>query len=142
MRQIIIALVSILALSACHEVKIGYLETKNARFVPDSLVIRTELGSDYYDANRIKNNAPWVTNIISGVLGTEPLQYSLVSVKALNGTEEDAQTFASELTVRGNGKMEIPLKPLAPQGRYVVTLKVNNEDYSAILEDIFTFIIK
>lgn len=133
---------AILAFSACHDVKIGYLKVGEAKFVPDSLIIRNELGDDEYDENRIANNAPWVTNIISGVLGTEPLQYSLVSVKALDGTEADAKVFAGELTVRGNGKMEVPLKPAAPKGRYLVTLKVNNEDYSAILSDVFTFIIK
>ena len=38
--------------------------------------------------------------------------------------------------------MEVPLKPEAPAGRYVVTLRVSNEDYSAMLSDIFTFIIE
>ena len=143
MKQIFIFLfMSVLAFSACNDVKIGYLQTGSAEYFPDSLIIRTVLGDDQYDENRIANNAPWVTNNISGVLGTEPLQYRLVSVKALDGTEADAKVFEGELAVRGCGKMEVPLKPAAPKGRYVVTLKVYNEDYSAILSDVYTFIIK
>ncbi|WP_455510471.1 hypothetical protein [Butyricimonas paravirosa] len=133
---------SVLAFCACNNVKIGYLQTDSAEYFPDSLVIRTVLGDDRYDENREANNAPWVTNNISGVLGTEPLQYKLMSVKALDGTETDAKVFGEELVVRGCGKMEVPLKPAAPKGRYRVTLKVYNEDYSAILPDVFTFIIK
>lgn len=141
MRQFFILMV-VLAFCACNNVKIGYLQTDGAEYFSDSLIIRTVLGDDQYDENRKANNAPWVTNIISGVLGTDPMQYKLVSVKALDGTVADAKVFGEELVVRGCGKMEVPLKPAAPKGRYMVTLKVNNEDYSAILPDVFTFIIK
>lgn len=143
MERIVIILLVILSIGACNDVKVGYLQTKDASYAPkDSLVIRKVLGDDKYDDNRLANNAPWVTGNISGVLGTEPLFYELVGVKALNGTEEEAALLAKEITVRGCGKMEVPLKPEAPAGRYVVTLRVSNEGYSAILSDIFTFIIE
>lgn len=142
MKQIIILLFfTILALCACHEVKIGYLKADNADYgAKDSIVVRTVLGDDWNDANREKNNAPWVTGTISGVYGTDPLIYEFVSVKVSEGGNADL--FAKEIVVRGAGRMELPLKPLAPKGRYLVTLKVSNKDYSAILPDVFTFIIK
>lgn len=83
---------------------------------------------------------PWLTNAISGVLGTEPLHYEFVSVKAFDGGNADL--FSKEIVVRGNGRMEVPLRPTAPKGRYLVTIKVSNEGYSAVLPDVFTFIIK
>ena len=81
-----------------------------------------------------------MTNIISGLLGTESLQYEFVSVKALEGGNADL--FAKEIVVRGCGQMQLPLKPAAPKGRYLVTLRVSNDGYSAILQDVFTFIIE
>ena len=81
-----------------------------------------------------------MTNAISGVLGTEPLHYEFVSVKAFDGGNADL--FSKEIVVRGNGRMEVPLRPTAPKGRYLVTIKVSNEGYSAVLPDVFTFIIK
>ena len=143
MRQVIIILLMILTFGACDGVKVGYLQVKDASYAPqDSLVIRKVLGDDKYDENRLANNEPWVTGNISGVLGKETLTYELVEVRALNGTEEGATLLAKEIKVRGCGKMEVPLKPEAPAGRYVVTLRVSNEDYSAMLSDIFTFIIE
>lgn len=143
MKQMIIFLIlAVSILMSCHDVKIGFLKYEDAEYYPDSLVIRSALGGEQYDENRIANNAPWVTQNISGILGTEPLQYSLVRVKALDGTETDAKLFEDELLVRGCGAMQVPLKPKAPKGRYLVSIQVNNKDYSAILPDIFTFIIK
>lgn len=134
-----------LALMACQDVKIGYLRVENAEYYPDTIIIRTKLitaeeNPKVNDQNRIDNNAPWVTNIISGLLGTEPLQYEFVSVKVSEGG--DADLFAKEIVVRGCGQMQLPLKPTAPKGRYLVTLKVSNDGYSAVLPDIFTFIIE
>lgn len=54
----------------------------------------------------------------------------------------DAEIFKQELTVRGGGIMEVPYIPESPNGRYIVSLKVENDEYSAILEDVFTFVIR
>ena len=146
MKQIIIFLfVACVTLVACHDVKVGYLRVDSAEFFPDTILIRSKLvtaeENPYKnDQNRIDNNAPWVTTNISGVLGTEPLTYEFVSVKASEGGDGDL--FAKEIVVRGCGKMQIPLKPMAPKGRYLVTLKVSNEGYSALLPDVFTFVIE
>ena len=38
--------------------RLGIYKLKEPGYVPDSLVIRMELGDDRYDENRIANNAP------------------------------------------------------------------------------------
>ena len=38
--------------------------------------------------------------------------------------------------------MELPLYTKLPVWRYVVSLRVYNEDYSAVLTDVYTFIVK
>lgn len=144
MKQFTILLFLILFIaSACHDVKEGYLKVNNARYGTDTIYVRTNLQppyEDYNDATRVANNAPWVSNNISGILGTEPLVYEFVSVKVSEGG--DADLFAQDITVGGCGKIAIPLEPKAPKGTYLVTLRVSNDGYSAILADIITVIIK
>ena len=136
MKQLMILFLAIFALAACEKPTVGFLDVKNAAFTPDTLEIRTVLDPKK-DANREKNQAPWVSGAIQSVLGTDPK----VSVTSTAG-EEAASLFASELKVYGNSRMEVPLQPAAPKGSYRITLKVRNEGYSALLPDIFTFIIK
>ena len=123
----------------CQDVKVGYLKSDSAEYVPNELVIRKIL-DPIEDELRIANEAPWVTQKIQGVLGTPPLLYEFVSVKALEGG--DADLFADEILVRGGGVMQIPLYTQLPAGKYIVTLRVSNEGYSSLLPDVFTFIIK
>lgn len=137
--------ISMLAFTGCHDVKIGFLKAENAEYIPNSITIPAKLvtaeeNPKTNDQIRIDNNSPWLTNAISGILGTEPLHYEFVSVKASEGGNADL--FAKEIVVRGNGRMEMPLRPTAPKGHYLVTIKVSNEGYSAILSDVFTFIIE
>ena len=54
----------------------------------------------------------------------------------------DKELFKKELIVRGAGIMELPLYTKLPKGEYKVTLCVYNEDYSANLKDVFTFIVE
>ena len=54
----------------------------------------------------------------------------------------DAKIFKTELKIRGGGIMEVPFVPESPNGRYTVSLKVEAEEYSAIIEDAFTFVIR
>ena len=140
MKQLMILFLAIFALAACEKPTVGFLDVKNAAFTPDTLEIRTVLDPKK-DANREKSQAPWVSGAIRSVLGTDPKVYEFVSVTSTAG-EEAASLFASELKVYGNSRMEVPLQPAAPKGSYRITLKVRNEGYSALLPDIFTFIIK
>ena len=126
--------------TACQDMEEGYLIVENAEYIQDSLVIR-KIANLTDDRTRIENQAPWVTDKIEGVLGTEPILYRLHEVKASDGG--NARIFSKkDLTIRGAGKMEVQLYPEAPRGRYIVSLEVSAGDYSAILEDIFKFIIE
>ena len=136
-----------LATWGCQDVKIGCLDVSNAEYMPDTMLVRKELGfitDDWNiireDNNRKRTQAPWVTNQIQGVIGTAPIQYSLYDVKASDGG--DAKIFKTELKIRGGGIMEVPFVPESPNGRYTVSLKVEEEEYSAIIEDAFTFVIR
>lgn len=123
----------------CQDVKIGYLKADNAEYDPAFMVIRKEL-DPIEDALRIKNETNWVSPKIQGVLGTNPLNFVLLDVMVSEGG--DKELFKKELIVRGAGIMELPLYTKLPKGEYKVTLCVYNEDYSANLKDIFTFIVK
>lgn len=139
MKHILLLLLAIAGLSACHTTTIGYLQPGGASFNPDTLIIRKQLDpDDPVDQIRLQNNAPWVSSKIQGMLGTAPINYRLSDVKALEGG--DAAIFRREIIVRGIGVMQVPLKFKAPKGRYIVSLEVYNEDHSAELKDIFTFI--
>ena len=129
----------LLALWACDDPTIGYLQTEGAGYLPAEMEIRNTLDPEE-DAVRIENQAPWVTGKIQGVLGTAPLVYTFESVKATEGG--DAEAFAKALKVRGAGMMEIAIDAHLPAGKYLVTLNVSNEGHSATLPDIYTFIVK
>ena len=90
--------------------------------------------------NTITYQIPWFTSSIQGVLGTEPLQYSIVSVK--NESAENAALFNESLSIVGGGRMYVAYDVKAPVGVYTVSIKVENEGQSAVLEDIFTFVIE
>lgn len=125
--------------SACQDVTVGFLQSGNARYTPDTLVIRRVLDEEL-DAFRIHNVAPWVSPKIQGVMGTEPVNYELLDVKATEGG--NAALFRHLLTVRGGGKLEFPLISDITPGRYTVSIQVSNEGYSQELRDVFTFIVK
>lgn len=86
----------------------------------------------------IEKELPWTTARIEGVLGTEPIQYSIAGVTSEDG---DAEIFRHELTIYGGGRMELPFNCKAPKGKYRVSILVENEGYSDVLENAFTFII-
>ena len=90
---------------------------------------------------QIDKNIPWTTAQIEQVLGTEPLHYSLYRVKSSNG-QEAADDFAKYMTVIGGGRMYVDAKVDSPVGYYTVSLKIENEGHTAILEDIFTFEVR
>lgn len=84
---------------------------------------------------------PWTTATIEQLLGTEPLQYSLHSVRSDQG-EEAAADFAKYITVIGGGRMYIDPQVDSPIGRYYISLKVKNEGHTDILTDVFTFVLQ
>ncbi len=141
MRYNVIYLMCIVFFIGCDDVTVGYLETENAQYTPNGIVIpKTEDLDEVTDALRIKNNAPWVTQPIQGIEGTDPIIYSVESVTASEGG--DATLFKQELKIIGNGSFYYPLEHKAPAGKYVVSIRVTNEGYSHVVKDIYTFVVK
>ena len=89
--------------------------------------------------NTIEYEIPWVTSPIEGVLGTEPLVYSIENVK--NENAANAELFRKGLSIMGGGRMYVEQNLEAPAGRYVVSIRLENKGQRAILEDAFTFIV-
>lgn len=89
--------------------------------------------------NKMKFRSPWVTSPIEGILGTEPMRYSIAGVK--NENPENAELFRQSLSIIGGGLMQVALDVKAPVGRYKVSILVENEGQKALLEDAFTFIV-
>lgn len=137
-----IALLSLIALAACDRMKIGYLQTENAVYEPDSVNAYRELAPG---DTHLTENAPWTSNSIQGVAGTAPVNYEIYDVTASNGGDAeafkqiiksgDARIQGSMLQLFQNGVKQIP------NGTYTISLRVYNEDHSAILTNIFRFIV-
>ena len=84
---------------------------------------------------------PWTTSCIEQLLGTEPITYTLVSIRSDRGEAAPAD-FGRYLSVIGGGRMYVDAKVNSPAGKYMVSLRVSNEGYSVVLPDIFTFILQ
>lgn len=128
----------VLALSGCNNQKVGYLETENGVYVPNTMDIRLVL-DDELDIFRIANAAPWVSPRIQGVIGTEPIQFEIVNVTSDTG---DAEMFRALLSIRGGGRMVFPLVSDITPGEYRVSIRISNEDHSGVLNEVFTFVVK
>lgn len=125
--------------TGCQDIPVGYLNAENAQYLPDTMIIRLEL-DETEDAYRMHNLAPWVSPQLQGVIGTAPLEYEVVEVKATEGG--DPELFQHLVSVRGGGRMEFPLISDITPGRYTVSLRVWNEGHSSIIKDVFTFIVE
>ena len=84
MKKVYLFLVLIISCWGCQDMKVGYLKAENAGYLPNELEVRKTLDPEE-DAVRMANEAPWVTQKIQGVLGTSPLLFEFVSVKASEG---------------------------------------------------------
>lgn len=91
--------------------------------------------------NQIDKNTPWTTSTIGQILGTEPMRYYLESIHSDQG-EKAAEDFASYVQVVGGGRIYVDMKVDSPAGKYFVSLRVENEGHSAVLRDVFKFILK
>ena len=100
-----------------------------------------EIIRDQYLAlfSTIELGLPWTTAMIEGVLGTQPIAYSIAGITAEDGG--DAAILEKELVMYGGGRMQLPFDCKAPKGTYHVSILVENEGYSNHLDNIFTFIV-
>lgn len=90
--------------------------------------------------NRDKYNIPWVTAPLEGVLGTEPLSYSIARVE--NEDPGNAELFRQALSIMGGGRIHVALDVKAPVGVYVVSILLENEGQHRLLENVYTFIVE
>ena len=135
-----------LALPSCRKVTVGYLDTTHATFATKELQVYRTVADDDPHGLKQEYPAPWTSQRIQGVSGTNPVNYQFLSVDVADGG--DAAKFAAavqagKITVNGG---TINLFPEAvqslPNGRYTVNLRVYNEGYSRELRGLFTFIIQ
>lgn len=140
MKQIIFILFCVFLWYSCHDMKVGYLETENARYQPDTMLIPIT-PDPFMDMMRIRNKTPWVSIKIQGVSGTPPLLYSIESVKSEDAGEAAAEIFKNELSIRGGGAMTYPLESNVIPGRYLVSVRISSPDHTEVVEDAFTFVV-
>lgn len=125
----------------CNDMKVGYLETNEAVYKPNVLTVRKELDmNDWDDEDRAKWGAHWVSPAIQGILGTNPMMLTIHEVKTEGGG--DVAAFLKYTTLRGNGQFDVDFENEIPVGKYIITIKVENEGYTSILKDIFTIEVK
>lgn len=141
MKQIILIFIMFVVFcSACHQTSIGYLNTDNAVYYPDTMYIR-KFPDMNLDAVRIENKAPWVSMQLQGYEGTEQIYFSVETVTSDQG-EEIAQSFMKNLKIRGGGSLEFPFENDAIPGTYKISIRLTNSGYSQVLRDAMTIIVK
>ena len=124
---------------SCHEKTEGYLITKNAAYVPDTMYVY-KTPDPVTDALRIQNKAPWVSIAMQGYEGTEEIYFIIESVTSTLGTEA-IKTFRDEISIRGGGILEYPLENNAQPGAYTISVRLTNPGYSQVVENAITVII-
>lgn len=132
----------VLVLAACTKVPVGFLKTEDATYKPNRVYAyhQVEEGTPW------SKGAPYTSTEIQGVAGTQPINYEFLSVKVSGGGDEAKflETVKSGgLLIRGSYIQLFPdaVKSL-PYGTYTLTLRVYNEDHSATLTDVFSFVVK
>lgn len=137
-KYLVLGTVMVAAVCGCSKQEIGYLQADNAIYVPATMDIRLVL-DEKLDAYRIYNVSPWVSPLMQGVVGTNPIKYTVERVTSEKG---NADMFRSLLKLRGGGRMEFPLISDIPVGEYLVSIRLTNEGHSRVVEDAFTFVVK
>ena len=122
----------------CHDVTVGYLETEEAIYVPDSLVVPLEWTEDSY--LHWYNEADWVSTKIQGVLGTAPIRYRITDVKVEE--QGNAEKMKAVCTINGGGIFCIPFVHEIPEGIYILSIEISNDGYCYTKEDVFRIIVK
>lgn len=133
MRKFLNLIVLLLLTVGCNDMKVGYLDTEYAVYKPNVMKVQKELD---VNSNRFKKKAHWVSPAIQGVQGTAPMFVTIHEVRTEGGG--DVSKFLNHTIVRGNGQFDVDFENDIPIGKYIITLKIENEGYDAILTDIFT----
>lgn len=121
----------------CHKVTVGYLETQNAIYIPDSMVVKSVL-DEQEDIDRIRYQIPWQSTSIEGVQGTMPIRYSIRSIVGDRITPEVIEQFRM---VR-KGIVELPWDHSVPPGEYIINIRIANEGYTQDLDSVYRVIVQ
>lgn len=91
---------------------------------------------------RVQDTIPWTSSPVEGVMGTEPIIYSIARITGEDATK--TSLFTKYLTIIGGGRFILHWSKteLLPAGRYEISIQVTNEGYSRIIDNVFTFIVK
>lgn len=145
-RSLLFGLLLLVLGTACRKVPVGYLDTTYASFPQKEVLVYRQVGDDDPHSKTKTYPAPWTSQRIQGVSGTNPVNFAYAGVSVSDGG--DAALFgqlvsSGLITVTGG---TINLFPAAvdklPNGRYSVNLHVYNEGYSRELTGLFAFIIR
>lgn len=139
MKNILILLVGIMALAgSCDRVTVGYLETVNAAYVPDTAVWKAVLDpASPEDARQLELGIPFSSTDIQGVQGTSPVVCSIGRVDCDNGASEAARQFRM-----AGSRIQLPVPHTVPPGRYVFSIEVANEGHRCLVDSVFTVILE
>lgn len=136
MKEVFIMMgVMLLIVTGCQDITVGYLETRDAVYAPDSIFVKSVL-DPVEDARQIEFEIPWQSTSIEGILGTAPIRYSIKNI----ASEHPEAT--SQFSMQGAGIIKLPWNHTVPPGRYVFDVEVSNEGYNVVLERIFTVIVE
>ena len=136
---ILMGLLAMLFFEACHEKTVGFLNTADASYKPDTMYVY-KIPDPEKDAIRIEMGSPWISTSLQGYDGTDPIYFSVESVSSDQG-DEAAASFMNELSIRGGGALMYPLENNAVPGTYVVSIRLTNEGYSQVIEEAMTIIV-
>lgn len=119
----------------CQDITIGYLETRNAVYFPDSMIVKASLDPEE-DARQIEFKIPWQSTSIDGVQGTSPVRYSIKSI------DSEHPGAVAQFTMRGKGIIELPYNHTVPAGRYVVNVRIEAGEHVQELDSMYTVIVR
>ena len=119
----------------CQDITVGYLETRNAVYFPDSMIVKAVLDPDD-DAYQIKFKIPWQSGEIEGVEGTNPVKYTIRNVRS------EHPEVVTQFRMSGRGRVELSWDHTVPTGRYVIDMRIANEGHFCDLDSIFTIIVR
>ena len=88
---------------------------------------------------KIDYKLPWTSAKIEGVQGTRPLLFTVIGIKSTNTSE--AEKFMNHVGVLGDGTIYVELDVNVIPGNYTVSLQIENEGRTKILNDMFTFVV-
>ena len=119
----------------CHDITVGYLETRNGVYFPDSMIVKASLDPEE-DARQIEFKIPWQSTSIDGVQGTSPVRYSIRSI------DSEHPEAVGQFSMRGKGIIELPYDHTVPVGQYVVNVRIEAGERVHELDSMYTVIVR